>query len=605
MGGITAAFTAQLFIGVSLVIDKLFFGSTGRGRVIPYVFWISVMGGFGMVFFFFGFTMPGAKALCLAFLAGLSFLLMLICYYMVLSIGEATEAIPVVGGFAPLATYIAGNVLSFTPLNPAEYTAFTLLMTGGFILFFTGGHKLSRIIPWTLAAAALTGSTNVLEKLVFRDTANFATGYALMKSFTLMAGLSMLAIPAVRKNIFTESASAPAEKRVLYFANRAAAGIGSLLIFYAIRLEEHPAIVESINGARYVIVFILAFILTTVRPDLIRETVRGRRAFFKAAATLVILLGLTGLGLQRGYESLPVPSVSNVKWGVTFSELMAEHLGIDRDETLRAIITELRPSGIRLVAYWDRIERKPGVYDFRSLDSQMNICREASMPVILVIGRRVPRWPECHIPGWGASDADLMRYLEIIVKRYRGYANLLFWQVENEPYLIFGECPSSDSALLESEASLVRGLDPARKIIMTDGGEFGDWYRASSRCDIFGTTLYRRVHNRVLGQVEYPLTPEFYPLKRDIVRFLTGRKDQEFIVIELGAEPWTSRQIYEMTVNGQLKSFTIDEFRGNIDYAMKARFGTYYLWGVEWWYSLKARHGITEYWNYAIEIMNR
>jgi len=603
MNGITAAFIAQVFIGVSLVIDKIFFGNDGREKALPYVFWISILSCFGLVFFFFGFTMPSTSTLALSFAAALSFVLMLLAYYRVLSIGEATEAVPVVGGFAPLATWLAGSILHFSPLNAAESAGFLLLITGGFILFFAERTKLASLLPWTLLAAALTGSTNILEKLVFQNTASFATGYALMKSFTLLTGLLMLAVPCLRRSIFSESKKTAPRRRLLYFANRAVAGAGSLLIFYAIKLESSPAIVEAINGARYAIVFLAALAITVLLPGLLKETMRGWRVAAKITATLLIMTGLTGLGMQRWYEKMPVPAASEVKWGVTFSGFMAEKLEIDTCEALRSIIQELRPSGIRLVAYWNRIERAKGEYDFSSLDAQMEICRKAGMPVILVIGQRVPRWPECHIPAWADPSWDLTAYIRRIVERYGGYPNLLYWQVENEPFLLFGECPPTDVELIKKETALVRSLDPSHKILMTDGGEFGDWYRASSMCDIFGTTLYRKVRTRLFGEMTYPLTPEFYPLKRDIVKSLTGRHEQEFIVIELGVEPWAEKQIYEMTPREQMESFTMDEFRTNIDYALNCRFGTYYFWGAEWWYYLKAKHGINCYWEYAASLM--
>jgi len=605
MSGITVAFIAQVFIGVSLVIDKIFFGADGREKAVPYVFWIAILSCFGLVFFLFGFTMPRPVILALSFAAGLSFILMLVAYYKVLSIGEATESVPVVGGFAPLATWIAGSFFQSSALNAAESAGFVLLIMGGFILFFSERSKLKSLLPWTLLAAALTGSTNILEKLVFLNTANFATGYALMKTSTLLTGVLMLTVPYLRRRIFSVSKKTARKLRVLYFANRAIAGAGSLLIFYAIKLESSPAIVEAINGVRYVIVFIVAFAVTIFIPRLLNETMRGWRVFAKVTATILIITGLTGLGLQRSYEKQPVPAAHDVKWGVTFSEFMAEKLDIDKVGALRAIIHELRPSGIRLVAYWNRIEKETGKYDFRSLDTQMNICRDAGMPVILVIGQRVPRWPECHIPVWANTKWDLPAYITKLVERYKGYRNLLYWQLENEPFLLFGECPPSDSELIKKEVALLRSLDPSRKILMTDGGEFGDWYRASSLADVFGTTLYRKVRTRLFGEITYPLTPEFYPLKRDIVKFFTGKHDQEFIVIELGVEPWAERQIYEIPPQEQMRNFTMLEFEANIDYALNCRFNTYYLWGVEWWYHLKVYHGINAYWNYAASLMKR
>ena len=353
------------------------------------------------------------------------------------------------------------------------------------------------------------------------------------------------------------------------------------------------------------IVFIAAFAVTAFLPGLLNETMKGWRVAAKISATILIMTGLTGLGLQRWYEKQPVPAAHDVKWGVTYSEYMAEKLDIDNVGALNAIIHELKPSGIRLAAYWNRIEKETGKYDFRSLDTQMNICRDAGMPVILVIGQRVPRWPECHIPAWANPKWDLPAYITKLVERYKGYSNLLYWQLENEPFLLFGECPPSDSELIKKEIALLRSLDPSRKILMTDGGEFGDWYRASSLADVFGTTLYRKVRTRLFGEITYPLTPEFYPLKRDIVKFFTGKHDQEFIVIELGVEPWATKQIYEMPPQEQMRNFTMPEFEANIDYALNCRFNTYYLWGTEWWYHLKVYHGINAYWNYAASLMKR
>jgi len=605
MTGVSAAFIAQIFFGVSLIIDKIFFGEHGEIKVVPYVFWITVMGSFGMVFFFFGFKLPDLKTFGIVFLAALSFILMLICYYQVLSRGEASEAVPVVGGFAPLATFLIGEIFVLSSLNSSEAIGFTLLLLGGFTLFFSERAKLKELFLWTMLASLFTGSTNILEKLVFDHTANFSTGYALMKTATLLIGVSMLAVPSLRRGIFSTSKSTTPRNKTLYFASRILAGSGSLLLFYAIKLEDHPAIIESINGFRYVLVFFLAYLITKIRPDLLKESIKGSKIFTKAIATILIVGGLSILGIQSYYESIPLPRTTEVTWGVTFSDMMAEDLKLDTGETLRAILKDLKPQGVRLVAYWDRIEKRKGVYDFRSLDLQMRIAAEYKTPVILAVGQRVPRWPECHIPKWADPKKDLIPFMKKVVKRYRGYRNILYWQVENEPFLHFGECPKADKNLLESEIDTVRNLDPGRKILLTDGGEFGDWYRAAKRGNIFGTTLYRKVHSRFFGEFTYPITPEIYPLKRDIVQFLTGKPDQNFIIIELGTEPWGDKQIFEMTMNEQLENFSMKDFRENVNYALECRYDVYYLWGAEWWYYLKKRHGIDGYWHYAADVFKR
>ena len=605
MTGVLAAFIAQIFFGVSLIIDKIFFGEHGEIKVVPYVFWIAIMGSFGMVFFFFGFKLPDLKTIGIVFLAALSFLLMLICYYQVLSRGEASEAVPVVGGFAPLATFLIGSIFELSSLNTSEAIGFILLLLGGFALFFSERAHLKELFVWTILASILTGSTNILEKIVFEHTANFSTAFALMKTATLILGVSMLAIPYLRRSIFSTSKGTTPGNRKLYLTSRILAGSGSVMLFYAIKLQDHPAVIESINGFRYVLVFILAFIITKVRPDLLKESLKASKVFIKAAATILIIGGLSILGVQSYYEHIPRPRTVDVTWGVTFSDMMAEDLKLDTEETLRAILKELKPQGVRLVAYWDRIEKRKGEYDFSSLDLQMGIAAEYKTPVILAVGQRVPRWPECHIPKWAHPKKDLLPFMKRVVKRYRGYRNILYWQVENEPFLHFGECPKADKKLIESEIDTVRNLDPGRKILLTDGGEFGDWYRASKRGNIFGTTLYRKVHSRFFGEFTYPITPEIYPLKRDIIQFLTGKPDQNFIIIELGTEPWGDKQIFEMTLEEQIQNFRMKDFRDNINYALDCRYDTYYLWGAEWWYYLKKKFNKDGYWHIAAETFKR
>ena len=204
MTGVEIAFLAQVLLGVSLILDKIFFGEHGERKVITYVFWIAMMSCVGFVFAFFGFTVPGIKAVGLAFFAGLSFLLMLFTYYEVLSRGEASESAPVVGGFAPLATYILGSFFVASSLNTSEVIAFSLLILGGFILFFAERADLKELLPWTILAALFTASTNILEKSVFNNTSNFVTGYVIMKAATFIIGLSMLAVPAIVKIFFNQ-----------------------------------------------------------------------------------------------------------------------------------------------------------------------------------------------------------------------------------------------------------------------------------------------------------------------------------------------------------------------------------------------------------------
>jgi len=304
-----------------------------------------------------------------------------------------------------------------------------------------------------------------------------------------------------------------------------------------------------------------------------------------------------------------VDSNRHIIWGVTFSPEFSQTLNVDWQKTFEAILDDLRPNKIRIAAYWDNIEKTKGQFDFFELDWQMNELQKRGVKTVLAIGMKVPRWPECHIPDWVAQlsvderEKALQEYMTEVVKRYKNYQIIDTWQVENEPFLAFGACPARGDNFLSNEVSLVKTLDSTRPILTIDSGELGSWYKSVKSGDIFGTTMYRRVYNRIFGQINYHLPPNFFILKEKIVRFLLGDYNKKFIVAELAVEPWLKQPFYELSIAQQLKAFDLAYFKDTIQYAKAAGFDEYYLWGVEWWYYLKM-NGHTEIWNEAKKLFS-
>lgn len=603
MSGILVAIAAQIFIGASLVFDKVLLKNRPTAATLTYVFWIGILEGTAIFLAPFGFNFPPLPVILLALGVGVVYLAALFFYYLALKFGEASQSLAIVGGFAPIATLFFSNLIMNARLNIAQEVALGFLVVGGFILFFSEKVNFRKILPWVLLSSTCFGLANNLEKEVFNQT-NFISGFVSLKVSVLLVTLALLLIPKWREHIVFHAKIAAAKHKLLYFGNRALAGIGSILVFYAISLA-HPALVDGIGGLRFVVIFFLALCLTKFKPSWLKERFDARSVALKAVATFVVAAGLLGLGLQSYYQGQPLPPAQSVVWGVTFSPLMSKNLGLDWRANYAAIITDLKPRSLRLISYWNSVEPNPHQFDFVDLDWQMNLARDENISVILVIGQKTPRWPECHFPAWldytdtQVREVSLLEYETAVVNRYKNYPNFLYWQVENEPFLLFGECPSPDAGLLEREIALVKSLDRKHQILLTDGGEFGDWYRAAVRADVFGTTLYRKVYNRVFGEITYPLTPEFYPLKETVVKRLAGKPDEKFIVIELGLEPWTKKQIYEIPPEEQLLLFNINDFKDTVIYAREARFDVYYLWGAEWWYAMKTKYNHPEFWDFA------
>jgi len=297
-------------------------------------------------------------------------------------------------------------------------------------------------------------------------------------------------------------------------------------------------------------------------------------------------------------------------YGVSFSRFHADELDLDWKETYLAIQNDLGVKNFRFSAHWPLTEPEKDKYNFAELDFQISEAHSNGASVILAVGRRLPGWPECHIPDWAMELSDeerknkLLELVTLVVNRYKYYDNIVYWQVENEPFLTgFGRsaCGLLDEELLDEEIALVKSLD-SRPVLITDSGEIGDWFRAYSRGDVFGTSLYLYIWPRSIGfPVRYPITPAFFRIKQNLVRFVLGAKPS--FVIELSAEPWLLQPIVEMPIDVQLDRMGIDKFNEIIDFSAKTGFNGFYLWGAEWWYWLRTQ-GHPEHWERAKQLFN-
>lgn len=288
------------------------------------------------------------------------------------------------------------------------------------------------------------------------------------------------------------------------------------------------------------------------------------------------------------------------KYGVTFSQMQAQELGLNWRETYSNILDDLKVKNLRLVAYWDEIERQNNIYDFNDLDWQMSQTETHGAKVILVIGERTPRWPECHIPPWAnslsASDKEeaLLNYNETIIKRYKNSSALIMWQVENEPFLeIFGECSKvRNKPLLLKEIAQVRALDPAHPTMITDSGELATWLRGRGAADYFGASVYRVVDS-FIGFFSYAdfIPAVYYRAKA----FLVGIDHHKMIIAEFQAEPWTREGLTVAPQSEQDKTMSFTKFKKDLEFSKTLGFSQVYMWGVEWWY-WKKLHGDPSFW---------
>lgn len=321
-------------------------------------------------------------------------------------------------------------------------------------------------------------------------------------------------------------------------------------------------------------------------------------------ATLILLMGVL---LYISYK--PVPS--HITYGVSYNTIYARELGLDSRETFIAILDDLKVRHFRLAAHWTMVEPKKDTYDWSENDFQLAEARKRGADVIFGVGRRLPRWPECHVPDWAKTlpwedqKKEIRQYITDTVTRYKDDPTIIYWQVENEPYLgVFAteHCNALDEEFLKEEIALVRSLDATRPILVTDSGNLGTWRGAYSAGDAFGTSVYVYFWNPQLGQFRTVLPAIAYRVKEGVMRVLYGEKPT--FLIELAAEPWLLEPVTNVPIEVQYGRMDVAKFEEILEYAKDTRYDTQYLWGAEWWYWLQKK-GHNEMWEKGREVFMR
>lgn len=299
-----------------------------------------------------------------------------------------------------------------------------------------------------------------------------------------------------------------------------------------------------------------------------------------------------------------------LEFGISFSPFYTTSLGIDAKEAYLYILDELKPASARLPVYWSEVEKENNLFDFTELDWYLREASKRKIKVVLTIGYRNFRFPECYPPEWAkdldseAFEAELLDFLSVAVNYFvvsEFNQAIEAWQVENEPFDLptFRRwCKHFSSRLIEQEIEAVRAKDPShRPVILTFGGEVflrNLWERTIKKADVFGVSYYPRtvlpggsvIQTYRLGL----LSPRNIAKERQFATNL-GKK---FWVVEMQAEPW----------GGKLETISPEILRENYELLLELGGAErVYLWGAEWWYK-KMKEGDSSIWQVAKELIN-
>lgn len=334
------------------------------------------------------------------------------------------------------------------------------------------------------------------------------------------------------------------------------------------------------------------------------------RGFGQKLFVIILALLVTTIGVMYGISQWYIQSQKDkpLELGTSFIPYYAESLGVDPQETMDELIG-IGVKHFRLVSYWNVGEQQPGVYNFDDLDWQFQKAEDANAKVLLTLGLRQPRWPECHMPKWAEElprsqwQPALEKYIEVIVNRYKDSPALDKYQLENEYFLKgFGECTDFSRDRLVSEYNLVKKLDPSKEIVVPRSNNALGFPVGKPLPDEFSISIYKRVWDAGVSKryLEYPFPAWFYGYIAGVQMLYS---DRNMILGELQGEAWPphGKPIPQVSLDEQNKSINAKRLADRFKFGEATGMREIYLWGGEYWYYRKAILNDPSLWNVAKE----
>jgi hypothetical protein len=277
--------------------------------------------------------------------------------------------------------------------------------------------------------------------------------------------------------------------------------------------------------------------------------------------------------------------------GVSFIPGYATSLGVDPKDNLDALIN-IGVKQFRFVSYWNNIESIKGSYDFTQLDWQFQKAEAAHTKVILSLGLRQPRWPECHAPDWAAQEtttlwtSQLLAFIQATVVRYKNSPALQSYQLENEYFLKgFGSCTDFSRQRLINEYKLVKITDKNHPVIIGRSNNALGFPVGQPQPDQFSISVYKRVWDTGVTHryLEYPFPAWFYGFIAGVQQIFMHKN---MIIGELQAEAWPphGQVITKTTLEEQNKSLDAKRLKSRFQYGRDTGMRDRVLWGGEYWY---------------------
>jgi hypothetical protein len=323
--------------------------------------------------------------------------------------------------------------------------------------------------------------------------------------------------------------------------------------------------------------------------------------------------------------------------GISFRPRQVEAFGLDAKATLGALLAypfEL----IRLAAYWNRIEARPGEFDTGELDRQLEAAEGAGKQVILSVGPiKNFGYPEFFVPehrlGQPLLEGSVVRpathpallaaattFIRQLVERYRDRTSVVAWQLEHEAVDPLGVEHSwrLGADFVERELDALKETDPSRPVMMngflptSSLVRLSQWWRTRDQgdsldiagrfADMVGIDYYPRHALLKVGPRTLYLDGGGLPWQQVLTKaFLESIRQtgKRLMVSEGQAEPWEAVTKPPSPDHRAMFSCRPEHVVRNYNTAMEWSrqpnpLYAYLFWGAEYWI-LRDRSGDSSY----------
>lgn len=233
----------------------------------------------------------------MAVFSGVTFGFALWALYIAVKKGEATHINPFNGAIATAATFVLSSAFLAETLTGLQIAGVALLLFASFLLMFeksltrTGFHI---GFLWAALSGVLFAVSHVSAKYLY-EVYPFLTGFVWSRAAIGLVGLFLLAHPAVRRSFRRKSGgqSKHAAKRYvlsIVVANKALGLAAVVLLQYAAAVGL-VTLVVALSGLQYVLMFVLAYVLTKTAPGFFKEYFTKRELAVQVVAIILVAIG--------------------------------------------------------------------------------------------------------------------------------------------------------------------------------------------------------------------------------------------------------------------------------------------------------------------------